>query len=639
MHTTQTAFRDGVTPDFLKQMPDIKLDVSESPTTGALVVDRTTKFQEIFGFGGAFTEAAAHNWRRLSEEDQARVIQLYFADPKDNGHGYTMGRVPMGSCDFTVASYNFNNVSGDVDMVHFDKSVAHDEDSGMLPMIRAAQEKVRKRNQKLNVLASPWSPPAWMKNRDVNGKQSMTGSAIPLGLNITHQRAWANYFSAFVDAYKGRDVDLWGVTVQNEPEFAAGWEACVYTPEYESSFVRDHLGPVLRKDHPSLKIIGFDHNKDHVTKWAKTLYADNVTSQYLDGLGVHWYGGLNAENMNATHHIAPDKFILPTESCNCGGVVFRNESASWWSRAEKLAIDTLVDLQSWSVGYVDWNLVLDITGGPNHLGNMCDAHMIADPSKTVQGEALILQASYYYMGHFSRFIPPGSRRIELANTVQIPDLAPSVILGNMLRLNPCTEGKLTTWSYDRTSLALSQYGLCAEVITNGIGIVMKKCTGESAQQWILEDISGGQRIRSANFTNRCIMSKKVSGPVVGLDPGVDVVAGLAEVCGEAGVDKEETQTFQLAASGSQSFPEGFQVKTSGGVCLLTVGADTITFDAVAFETPSGDISIVAMNMGEADLSFEIYDATSRSGAKNVVVPRHAIASFTLSEDKTEVLLM
>lgn len=336
MQVTQTAFgADGKTPDLLKALPEVSLAKSDPPTTAALVIDASQQFQEILGFGGAFTEATADNWKQLSSEDQEKIMKLYFADPKDGGHGYTVARVPMGSCDFTLASYNFNNVSGDVDMKFFDTSVAHDESSGMLPMMRDAQDLVKKRGHKLKIFASPWSPPAWMKNlRD--GKHSMLGSATPNGLNETYQGAWAKYFSKFITAYKAHSVDLWGITVQNEPEFPAPWEACAYTPEYEADFVAKHLGPTLRKDHPDLKIMGFDHNKDHVVTWAKVLYGNPEAAKYIDGVGVHWYGGLNTQHLNTTHYINPDKFILPTEACNCGGVAFqKDDPTEWWSRAEK----------------------------------------------------------------------------------------------------------------------------------------------------------------------------------------------------------------------------------------------------------------------------------------------------------------
>jgi len=299
----QTArFNDGTT-NLLKEMPPIPMQpVGPNVLDKVLEVDTTKTFQEILGFGGAFTEATAINWRKLSKKDQEEVIRLYFASPEEGGHGYTLGRVPMNSCDFSPASYTFDDVEGDVELEHFDHSVKHDVDVGMVPMMLEAKAKVEARGFKLNVYTSPWSPPAWMK-LPAWGQQSMLLSDSPNCLMPEMQRPWANYFSNFIAAYKAQGIDLWGVTVQNEPEAAVGWEACLYTPDFMASFVRDHLGPVLESDHPGLKIIGFDHNKDHVYVWAKGLYADAEAAKYLYGIGVHWYGGLNAHLLNKTHNL------------------------------------------------------------------------------------------------------------------------------------------------------------------------------------------------------------------------------------------------------------------------------------------------------------------------------------------------
>jgi glucosylceramidase len=531
-------------------------------------------------------------------------------------------------------------------MKFFDTSVAHDESSGMLPMMRDAQDLVKKRGHTLKIFASPWSPPAWMKNlRD--GKHSMLGSATPNGLNETYQGAWAKYFSKFITAYKAHSVDLWGITVQNEPEFPAPWEACAYTPQYEADFVSKHLGPTLRKDHPGLKIIGFDHNKDHVVTWAKVLYGDSEAAKYFDGIGVHWYGGLNTQHLNTTHFINPDKFILPTEACNCGGVAFqKDDPLEWWSRAEKIAIDILEDIKWWSVGWVDWNLVLGWDGvqkkwgGPNHLGNLCDANIIADPSKTLKGDTVIQQASYYYMGHFSRFIPPGSKRVGLTNSVTRPPLKAKDIMNKRLRFDPCSDGDGLTWKFDLSSGTLGQLGLCAELDEDGEGIVMHTCDANNKkQQWLISPPAGpqgGVTVQNGELTDKCLTFLTVGGPKLNLDPGVDVQAGFAEKCGP--VPAGQTQIFQLAASGAKSFPDGFHIKTSEGNCMLPVGADTITFDAVAFQTPAGDISIVAMNRGDYDLKFDIYETSSKSGAKQLQVPKHGIASFVIAaKTKDEII--
>ena len=170
---SQTARNGDNSLVLLEEQRPLKMTpVKAAPKGPSLILDRSKSYQEFAGFGGAFTEAAAINWRKLSDEKQVEVIKLYFGSPEDGGLGYTMGRVPINSCDFSPGSYTFDDVAGDVELKHFDSSVAHDVDVGMVPMIQAAQKMAKARGEKFKLLASPWSPPAWMKV-PVNGIQSM----------------------------------------------------------------------------------------------------------------------------------------------------------------------------------------------------------------------------------------------------------------------------------------------------------------------------------------------------------------------------------------------------------------------------------------------------------------------------------
>lgn len=192
---TQTAKLGDGSYNLLKNMAPLQLSSMPAPskTDKALTIDRSESFQEILGFGGAFTEAAALNWRSLTAEDQAKVIHAYFAPPSEGGHGYTVGRVPINSCDFGPGgperTYSFDNVTGDTDLKYFDDSVAHDVDIGIIPFIKQAKEAVERGGGQLTMFGSPWSPPAWMK-LPVAGKHGMTLTAKPNGLDPSMQYAW-----------------------------------------------------------------------------------------------------------------------------------------------------------------------------------------------------------------------------------------------------------------------------------------------------------------------------------------------------------------------------------------------------------------------------------------------------------------
>eukprot|EP00405_Crypthecodinium_cohnii_P031489 CAMPEP_0206524106 /NCGR_PEP_ID=MMETSP0324_2-20121206/68004_1 /ASSEMBLY_ACC=CAM_ASM_000836 /TAXON_ID=2866 /ORGANISM="Crypthecodinium cohnii, Strain Seligo" /LENGTH=512 /DNA_ID=CAMNT_0054018645 /DNA_START=113 /DNA_END=1651 /DNA_ORIENTATION=+ len=383
-----------------------KADVPFVPNfdTSGPIIEVVAPYQvnrhEIEGFGGAFTEAAALVYQSLPPEKRQHVMDLYFGP---NGIGYSVGRIHMNSCDFSPKNYNFDDVDGDVDLVHFDTSVAHDQEA-MIPLVKDAQATAASRNAPpIKLLASPWSPPPWMKT---NGK--MDGSNKP-GLKDEYREAWAAYFSKWITAYKDQGVPIWAITPQNEAEFAAPWEACVYTPEQEMEFLGSYLGPKLAADHPEVKTYVFDHNKDHVYQWAQALKNNPNASKYATGIAMHWYIGDHFDHVWQVHEDFPDVRILATEATferyrwHPGVTLVEGD----WSFGEGYAHDIIGDLRSGSTGWIDWNLFLDQNGGPNHVNNVCDAAILVDTNT----KEVYVHPQYYAMGHFSKYAIPGSRTI------------------------------------------------------------------------------------------------------------------------------------------------------------------------------------------------------------------------------------
>jgi len=363
------------------------------PSTYTVVVNPTAKYQTVLGFGGALTEAAAYVYSTLSPALQKQVIEAYYGA---TGIHYTVGRIHMNSCDFSLASYSEDDSRNDYLLTNF--TIAHDR-KWLIPLVKAA---LNASQAHINLFLTPWSPPSWMK---INNQ--MDGSASPLGLIQTPQifTSWALFFSKFITAYKSEGIDFWGLTVQNEPEFAAPWEACLYNPAAERDFVKNYLGPRIFADHPGVNIMIYDHNKDHVAIWAQTIYSDPEAAKYVAGTAFHWYSGPQFPNLVAAHEADPSKFLLATEASNCPP----NPSLAW-PRAEAYAFDIIGDLNSWAVGWTDWNILLDTQGGPNHLNNFCDAPIIGDASK----QTLSFGPSYYYLGQISKYVLPGSIRINAA---------------------------------------------------------------------------------------------------------------------------------------------------------------------------------------------------------------------------------
>jgi glucosylceramidase len=379
-----------------------------------IVVSSAREYQLIVGFGGAFTEASAINYHMLPEDVQDKFMELYFG--KD-GIGYSMGRVHINSCDFSRGEYDFAPVVNDFKLEHFDYTVARDAES-LIPLIQTA---MKLSQRPIKMLASPWSPPAWMKEPfNVSGLgigQSMTGSAEPNGLinSTSVQNAWADYIMKWIDSYGWQGIPMWGITVQNEPKFAAPWEALKMTDEFQRDFVHDFLGPQLDHNHPEVKLFIFDHNKNSMSGWVDTVMKRKGNQKYVAGVAFHWYSGYGDRQMdgtygydevNRTYQLVPDKLLLASEGCSCPDVKLGD-----WHRAERFAHDVIFDILNFASGWIDWNLLLDSKGGPNHLLNYCDAPIVV----TEDFSDIYLQPKYYYMGHFSKYIAPDSRRI--ASTV------------------------------------------------------------------------------------------------------------------------------------------------------------------------------------------------------------------------------
>lgn len=359
-------------------------------------VDPTKQFQEYFGIGAALTDASAETFYKLPKDKQQELLKAYF--DKKTGIGYTVGRTNINSCDFSSDNYTYVD-SGDLALSTF--NIKHDQ-KFKIPFIKEAMGAA---GGSLTLFASPWSPPSWMKsNHDMlhGGK-----------LEPSFYDSWAMYYTKFIKAYEKEGIPVWGISVQNEPMATQRWESCVYTAEEERDFLKKHLGPTMEKEGlKEKKIIVWDHNRDLIFQRAQTYFDDPEAAKYAWGIGFHWYedwsGGTQMfENVKRVHEAYPDKKILFTEGC---AESFDAKRFYAWSLGEEYGKSMINDFNNGMVGFTDWNILLDETGGPNHAGNFCFAPVHGD-TKTGQ---LIYTNAYYYIGHFSKFIQPGAKRVTAA---------------------------------------------------------------------------------------------------------------------------------------------------------------------------------------------------------------------------------
>jgi glucosylceramidase len=356
-------------------------------------VDPKKAFQPFIGIGGALTDAAAETFAKLPAARQDELIAAYYS--ADRGIGYTLARTNIHSCDFSSESYTYVT-EGDKDLTSF--SIAHDL-RYRIPLIKRAMAATGNR---LKLFASPWSPPAYMKD---NNDMLHGGHLRP-----EFYRAWALYYTKFIKSYRQAGVPIWGITVQNEPMATQTWESCVYQATDERDFVKNYLGPTMAEQGlRDVNLMVWDHNRDLIVQRAQTILDDPAAAQFVWGVAFHWYedwsGGTQMyDNVALVHRLYPTKHLLFTEGTPAN---FDSTAYGRWSLGEAYGRSMIHDFNSGTEGWTDWNILLDERGGPNHVGNFCFAPIHAD----TRTGTLIYTNSYYYIGHFSKFIRPGARRI------------------------------------------------------------------------------------------------------------------------------------------------------------------------------------------------------------------------------------
>lgn len=394
---------------------------SESPETVITIIPNE-EYQTITGFGGSFTESSAYLLNKLSTENRNMVLEAYFGE---KGANYSLTRTHISSCDFSLNNYTYAPVADDLELKHF--SIQEDKDD-LIPMIKDAM-KISKDG--FNIIASPWTAPPWMKDN----KQYVGGKLLP-----KYNDSYALFFSKYLDAYKAEGINIWGVTVVNEPHGNGNnWESMHFSPQEMTNFVQNHLGPKLEANGKSdIKILGYDQNREGLKEWVDVMYKDEASSKYYSGTAIHWYEStfkVFPEALQYAHDKAPKKYLIQTEACVDSEVprwkddawYWKKEATDWgwdWAPEEqkswhpkyapvnRYARDIIGCLNNWVDGWVDWNMVLDTQGGPNWFKNWCVAPVIVKP----ETDEVYFTPIYYTLSHFSKFIRPNAKRIGFTNT-------------------------------------------------------------------------------------------------------------------------------------------------------------------------------------------------------------------------------
>ena len=359
----------------------------EGQETELLNLHEEIQYQHIDGFGGALTDSAGTIYNRMNERQKKELLTSYFANQNMN---YSMLRIPIDSCDFSVCHYEAVSDQTDRQMKSF--QLKRPEET-IFPMLDAIQKTYGKN---IDIMLTPWSPPPFMKT---NGERNHGGK-----LKEEYKQFWADYICHYIVEYRKRGYHVVRLSLQNEPKAVQSWDSCIYSAEDEKIFLSKYLWPALVQNHlTDVEIFIWDHNKERALERA-AVTIDEETDKMISGIALHWYSGDHFEAVRMLHEKYPDKKLILSEACieyckYSGDDVLKN--------AQHYAHDMIGDFAAGLHAFYDWNLVLDEQGGPNHVGNYCDAPYLYHTDT----EQLEKRCSATYLWHFSHFIHKNAVRI------------------------------------------------------------------------------------------------------------------------------------------------------------------------------------------------------------------------------------
>lgn len=368
-------------------------------------IDQNEQFQEIIGFGGAFTGSVAHLLDKFPQKLRQCIYNSYYGS--ETGMNYSLIRLPIGGCDFDLEPWAYNEYPEfDQNLTNF--TAKHSNDNRSIAILNEMLN--FSQNSNIKIIAAAWSAPRWMKmNNSWMGKPNNQ-------LKIEYYQTWADYHIKFLDIMSEHDIPIWAISTGNEPHFAPnlGFITMYWTASNQAKWIAENLGPTVEKSkHFHVQIHTYDDNRDFLLTWLHnmTTSAPNAMN-FVSGINVHGYFDkyTAASDLDAVVHQLPGKSILYTEMCFGAVAPISNVGVrlGHWDNADKLVETILPNLLHNMNGYIDWNLLLNHNGGPNYANNFLDAAIIANMDFT----EIYKQPIFYIMAQFSKFIIPGSRRIS-----------------------------------------------------------------------------------------------------------------------------------------------------------------------------------------------------------------------------------
>lgn len=485
----------------------------------------TGKWQVFEGIGVSLTESSAFVLACLPKEQREAVLKEFFSE---NGANFPLVRTHIGACDFSVeGKYSLAEVPGDTLLTSF--SLQRDKE-GFSPSVYpqvldstydlyhlmrdVAAIKASQADSTYKILASAWTAPAWMKD---NNAYYERGNGVARGGKLLPQyyATYANYLVKYIQAYQQEGINIWAVTPVNEPMGNdGGWESMDVSPQDEAKFIGHYLAPAIKQAGLATKIFGFDQNTFEMGPYVSAIYGDSLARAATAGMAVHWYGSTVSsfpDVLDSVYANHLDKLIIHTEGCvdNLGcpawdavtdpeGFTEENwfaNDAFWWNKeatdwaystpfwpelhpkysvVERYVTYLLEGIEHRMHGFIDWNMVLDKQGGPNHVSNFCGAPLMVD----TDSKQLYYTPYYYALKQISNTLRPGDTIYTVSGKENTP-------LYGIASVNP--QGKLAVQLYNQsdqpytTSLTIGKWqasitipakALLTLVTPNEIGFLM-----------------------------------------------------------------------------------------------------------------------------------------------------------------------
>ena len=386
-------------------------------------------YQTIDGFGGAMTDTSSYLLSKMSPETRKALLKEFFSA---EGNRFSLMRIPLDSCDYSVEPYQaVEDPLSDPELLTFSM------ERNFKYILPAVKEAIEVCDQEVSVLVSPWSPPKqWKtpparpkndkavygampgmpeKNIDYNTPSRNNGGS----LKKEYYGPWAKYLAKMIQAYLEEGVPVTMMTLQNESIAATGWDSCVWTAADQKLFLRDYMVPALKEAGLSKKIgiYIWDHNKERVFEWAQEVI-DEETLPMIEGIAFHWYSGDHFETLSMARDCYPGLKMMMSEMCPLhkpGQVGFMNMFSKKtpetveYDDAASYAHDIIGNLNHGMERWIDWNLVVNKDGGPSHAGSGFTASVIANEDGSYRKDLI-----FDYVGHFSKYILRGAKRIGLS---------------------------------------------------------------------------------------------------------------------------------------------------------------------------------------------------------------------------------